>query len=44
MVEQMNAMEFNTKDILISISNILLREELISESEHDQMQSIIVNN
>lgn len=43
MIEQVDAMEFNTKDILISISNILLSEELITESEHDQMQNIIVN-
>lgn len=43
MIEQVDAMEISTKDILISISNILLSEELISESEHNQMQNIIVN-
>ena len=43
MIEQVDAMEISTKDILISISNILFSEELISESEHNQMQNIIVN-
>lgn len=43
MIEQVDAMDISTKDILISISNILLSEELISESEHNQMQNIIVN-
>jgi hypothetical protein len=43
MIEQVNDMEITTKDILISISNILLNEELISEDEHVKMQIIIIN-
>ena len=44
MIEQAESMEMNTKNLLISISNILLSEELITESEKDQMQNIIIND